>query len=84
MPALSGVAVLPYKISVRAMGFTPTEFEFQITSIQGTTDLRTPLTWTVPAGGPSVNLGENLDIVFQEVPSDLKYYVAGILVRAKG
>ena len=83
IPALSGFGGLPYRITVRAMGFTPSEYEFQITSLQEAADLRTPQTITKVATGPTVTLGVDEDIVFQNVPGDLKYYIAAIVVRAK-
>ena len=82
IPALSGFGGLPYRITVRAMGFTPTRYEFQLTSLQSAADLRTPKAFTKAATGPTATLGEDEDIVFQEVPPDLKYYIAAIVVRA--
>ncbi len=82
IPALSGFAGLPYRIGVRAMGFTPTEFRFFITSLQEGRTLEEPLTFAVAATGPEAAIGDNEDIVFQEVPADLKYYVAAIRVVA--
>jgi hypothetical protein len=82
IPALSGFGGLPYRITVKAMGFVPTKYEFQVTSLQEHADLRTPSVFTKVAQGPTSTIGIDEDIVFQTVPSDLKYYIAAIVVRA--
>jgi hypothetical protein len=82
MPALSGFAGIPYRIGVRAMGFVPKEFDFQITSLQHLDAIESVESFRQAAGGPDIAIGDNEDIVFQPVPADLKFYVAAILVRA--
>lgn len=82
MPALSGFGGLPYRITVRAMGFTPRDFEFRITGLATGPTMDAPVFFNKAATGPSVSIGEDEDVVFQPVPADSKFYVAGIYVKA--
>ena len=83
-PAMRGLPGLPYEIQVRAVGFAPSKFEWRISAVQQGKSLDTYQYFSHQATGPTDTLGDDEDeeIIFQDVPPNAKYYVAGIEVRA--
>jgi hypothetical protein len=65
-PALRGLGGLPYEMTVRAVGFTPTLFRYEITNINGAHQDDVTVFEHV-AGGPSDTLGADEPFVFNPV-----------------
>jgi len=78
-PALRGLAGMAYRMQVRAIGLTPTNFSYTINEINGQSG---PTTIGHAAYGPTDVLGELEPFVLNRVPDDVASYVTDIRVVA--
>lgn len=78
-PALRGIGGLPYQMTVRAVGFTPVRFEYEINNINGW-EGTTPFTHT--AAGPTDVLGADEPFVLNPLKDEQSYYVTEIRIIA--
>lgn len=78
-PAIRGLGGVPYEMTVRAMGFTPVSFRYELESVNGE-DGMTVIEHTATA--PTDSIGWNEPFVLNPVPDGDTFYVTILRVLA--
>lgn len=90
MPALNGFGGIPYRMTVRAAGFAPDQFDYRISGLANPDlplESQTETLGFTEFGHEATGRTDTLDvednIIFIPPPIGTKYYVANIQVRAR-